>query len=307
MTVKVRPIVQHHRHPCIRFVRRVARAISLLVRHAIGVVRQAYPRHCPIWGLHSATKEWLSVLCRYGPASSIIEYDVEDCFLNTPQDQAFPALAFWLDHLQGTTRRPLSFAISKDSSHLDHVGLSYSVHFWSLPSAVVLAAVKWELARRLDFEVLAPTGETVVLRQCRGLPIGGSLSAGLVELVALRCELRMSELPWVSTVPTARYRDNFFVAPPENWSFSQQDSFAVALTRLYGMPIKLEGFGSMRRCLELWVECLPAGPCRAVLGFRTDSARQGESGDVVAWPPWCDPRAPSCTVLLCGLAAKIVS
>ena len=101
-------------------------------------------------------------------------------------------------------------------------------------------------------------------------------------------------------------QDNFFVATPQPWFLDQQTLFAAELTSLFGKPSKLEGAGTLRRCLELWVSCLPGSPCRAVLGFRTDAGRQGESGDVVAWPPWEDPR--SRTVLhglLCGLVAKV--
>ena len=66
--VKVRPIVQHHRHPCVRFLRRVARAISLVVQHAREAVRSLHPNHCPIWGMHAGTKEWLSACQGFGAA-----------------------------------------------------------------------------------------------------------------------------------------------------------------------------------------------------------------------------------------------
>ena len=47
-------------------------------------------------------------------------------------------------------------------------------------------------------------------------------------------------------------------------------------------------------------------PLRCWLSFRDDPERQGESGDVVAWPPLSDPRAKTvCRALVLGLAAKI--
>ena len=61
-------------------------------------------------------------------------------------------------------------------------------HHWNLSAATVLATVEWELDHNSDFEVLGPTGSMAVLRQALGLPIGGHLSAALVELVALHRE-----------------------------------------------------------------------------------------------------------------------
>ncbi len=47
-------------------------------------------------------------------------------------------------------------------------------------------------------------------------------------------------------------------------------------------------------------------PPRAVLAFRTDADRQGESHDVTSWPHRDDPRTPLVLLaLLHGLAAKI--
>ena len=45
---------------------------------------------------------------------------------------------------------------------------------------------------------------------------------------------------------------------------------------------------------------------RAVLAYRTDPDRQGESSDVQTWPEWDDPRTPGLLYgLLAGLAAKL--
>ena len=103
ITVKVRPFFQYG-HPCLRFMRRVAHSVSLVVRYAISVVREKLPTQCRIRGLHAGTKEWLVSLRRFGSAAEVVEYDGEDCFLNTPRDQALPAFGFWMKHLQGTPR-----------------------------------------------------------------------------------------------------------------------------------------------------------------------------------------------------------
>ena len=69
------------------------------------------------------------------------------------------------------------------------------------------------------------------------------------------------------------------------------------------MPVKGEGSGSQSRCLELVVQC--GTQARVLLGFRTDPDRQGESGDVTAWPPAVDPKARRvCRSFVLGLVAK---
>ncbi len=62
------------------------------------------------------------------------------------------------------------------------------MHYWALSGAQVRAAVEWELERNAVFEVQTLTG-TRILKQTRGLPIGGHFSAALVEYVALHREL----------------------------------------------------------------------------------------------------------------------
>ena len=60
------------------------------------------------------------------------------------------------------------------------------------------------------------------------------------------------------------------------------------------------------RCLELRLSFAPGLPVRCLLAFRTDANRQGESGDVEAWPCREDPRIRMVLPgLLMGLAAKL--
>ena len=87
------------------------------------------------------------------------------------------------------------FAISKDSKNEDYLGRPCSTHFWELSSDTVIACVEWELEHNSFFEVRGEDGGSVVLKQEKGLPIGGHLSAALVELVALHRELLQSCVP----------------------------------------------------------------------------------------------------------------
>ena len=88
----------------------------------------------------------------------------------------------------GTRQQPF-FSISKDSKKADHRGRllrsACSDHFWEVSAETVRAVVQWELAQNSTFAVANSSGERAELRQHCGLPIGGHLSATLVELVAL--------------------------------------------------------------------------------------------------------------------------
>ena len=74
-----------------------------------------------------------------------------------------------------------------------------------------MALVDWELHYNDTFEILdANTGELSVLRQVRGLPMGGHLSASLVELVALHCEHEHHWPSYLQNAPIARPRQFLF-------------------------------------------------------------------------------------------------
>ena len=158
-------------------------------------------------------KEWLTLLREKGPFVELLEFDVEDCFLNTPRQLVMEALAFWLQYPY-SRRRVQCFAINKDGKAEDYVGKPSSIHFWELPANFVVAAVRWELEHNDLFEAASEDGKRSVLRQVKGLPIGGHLSAQLVELVAL---YREQTAPWPAELAgrlSSRYRDNFFVVLP---------------------------------------------------------------------------------------------
>ena len=184
------------------------------------------------------------------------------------------------------------------------MGRSFSCHYWELSAMTLLHAVDWELRENTCFEAIAGNS-AVVFSQRRGLPIGGHLSAGLVELVALRREF--SHWPQaLAGCATSRYRDNFFVAFPFLPTNDACQRLTPVLTNLLGMPVKFVSVGPEVRCLELRVAVAPDRPLRVTVAFRTDDDRQGESRDVTSWPSRSDPRArlalPS---LLQGLAAKL--
>ena len=167
--------------------------------------------------------------------------------------------------------------------------------------------MQWELENNDVFEVSSGVADDLwVLRQVRGLPMGGHLSAALVELVALHRELCGVWPSRLIGFPTARYRDNFFALLPLPVVESVLLLLADDLTGLLRMPVKLEGYGSSRRMLEVRVSVDSASRVKSVLAFRDDADRQGESGDVTSWPPSQDPRTRKLLgSLLAGLAAKI--
>jgi hypothetical protein len=302
---KLRPIISHCRHPCRNALARVGRALALLVEKAIEVVQEKWPMHTPMWGLHKGSNQWCQRLLQAPNISGLAEFDVTDCFLNTPRDAVLRALGFWLARFRRRQVDGPWFAVSRESKAGDHLGKPCSMHYWALSGAQVRAAVEWELERNACFEVGASTS-TRVLKQVRGLPIGGHFSAALVELVALHRELTV---PWPVRLmgsPTARYRDNFFVAYQEEPTSAAQQELAVQLSDLLQMPVKFEGAGSTTRVLELRIAVERGCPPHVVLAFRTDMDRQGESGDVTSWPPLGDPRVRLVLPgMLQGLAAKI--
>ena len=182
------------------------------------------------------------------------------------------------------------------------------MHYWSITSEQLLLAFEWDLNNNDTFEVQKGDGSVVVVQQRKGLPIGGHLSAAYVELVALR---RECECPWPTMLvntPTARYRDNFFVVLPGEPSEAERQATASALSDLLLMPVGFERGGRVARCLELRIDWSHSTMITAVLAYRTDDDRQGESRDVRTWPDWRDPRTPLVLRgLLAGLATKLTN
>ena len=147
--------------------------------------------------------------------------------------------------------------------------------------------------------------KTVVFKQHRGLPIGGHLSAALCELVALEGGF-VSWPPELLVRSTARYRDNFFVGFDSHPSPSENAHLVEVLSAQPEMPVKWVSSGSSFRCLELRVELSAGEAPRAVVAFRTDPDRQGESQDATSWPPRSAPRARLVLdSLLQGLASNL--
>ena len=89
-------------------------------------------------------------------------------------------------------------------------------------------------------------------------------------------------------------------------SAGQVNALETELSTYYEMPIKFEGMGTSRRCLELCISLCPSSGMKCILSYMTDAERQGEGQDVTAWPSVRDPRARSvCRSMVLGLAAKI--
>ena len=126
--------------------------------------------------------------------------------------------------------------------------------------------VEWELNANSELEISSGSG-LEVLRQVLGLPIGGHLSAALVELVAL---FRERTQPWplfLQVFPTMRYRDNFFVALDKPESLTLEVA-ATELSELLQMPVLPVGVSASARCLEpsllgkRCAQCWPSGLTR---------------------------------------------
>ena len=101
----------------------------------------------------------------------------------------------------------------------------------------MLVVVEWELTNNDLFETSNGMADGWwVFRQVLGLPMGGHLSAALVELVALHREYTR---PWpqcLSGVTTSRYRDNFFAMLQLPAVEADLLALAEDLTLLLGMP-----------------------------------------------------------------------
>ena len=206
------------------------------------------------------------------------------------------------------SRRRPCFAIAKDGKKGDHRGRPASLHYWEITCEQLLLAFEWHLNNNDTFEVQKGDGTLAVVQQCKGLPIGGHLSAAYVELVALRREYQCTWPRILSAAPTARYRDNFFVVLPDEPSEAERQATARALSELLLMPVVFERGGRVARCLELRISWNDTLPLKAVLAYRTDDDRQGESHDVRTWPEWPDPRARVVlSGLLAGLASKLIN
>ena len=306
IVAKLRPLIAHSCHPNRIPLRRIARALSILVCEARALVMVRRPSHLPMWQLHSGSREWLQRIGATLGWWGCDEYDVADCFLNTPRDEVLDSIRFWTDIAAQQSRRQPCYAIAKDGKKGDHRGRPSSIHYWCITSEQLLLACEWELDNNDTFEAQNDDGSIVVLRQRKGLPIGGHLSAAFVELVALRREYQCHWPAMFSNLPTARYRDNFFVVLPDEPSDADRRDVARALSALLLMPVGFERGGRVARCLELRIDWTGESKLKATLAYRTDKDRQGESGDVRTWPEWRDPRTSTVLHgLLAGLAAKL--
>ena len=140
------------------------------------------------------------------------EYDVADCFLNTPRKAVLASVEYRLRNTQERTRAQLRASPSAKIARQKIIAVvlhrfisSRSRLSRCLPPARGIRTTTTSSKRW-------PGADWVVLWQRKGLPIGGHLSVVYVELVALRREF-LGEWPSaLSGFPTARYRDTSFVA-----------------------------------------------------------------------------------------------
>ena len=108
-------------------------------------------------------------------------------------------------------------------------------------------------------------------------------------------------------MPTARIGIISLLCCSNEPSEAQRQTTARVLTDLLLMPVGFERGGRVARCLELRIDWENQSSVKAVLAYRTDQDRQGESSDVRTWPEWRDLRVPVILRgLLVGLATKLV-
>ena len=284
LLVKLRPLVTHSVHPLRIGLGRLARAASILVCEARLMVMQRRPSHLPMWQLHAGSKEWLQRIARTVGWWGCDEYDVTDCFLNTPRQEVLESARFWIAATARHCRRQPCFAIAKDGKKGDHRGRPSSIHYWAITCQQLLLAFEWDLSNNDTFEVQKGDGSVVVVQQRKGLPIGGHLSAAYVELVALRREYECTWPPMLVNTPTARYRDNFFVILPGEPSAAEREATARALSDLLLMPVASSSasIGRIRRQYALSLHTAQTTTTRAKA---TMSAR-GRTGATLV-RPWC--------------------
>ena len=75
-----------------------------------------------MWQLHSGNHEWIACLVNQPGTAAVAEFDVQDCFMNTPRDEVPQAVDFRLEALPRRTRGKLYFSMSKDSKAADRMG-----------------------------------------------------------------------------------------------------------------------------------------------------------------------------------------
>ena len=103
--IKLRPIISHFIHPGRLVLRKIARALAILVDLASSAVRGHRTNHVPMWRLHEGCRKWVEQLVSRKDVVGCAEFDVEDCFLNTPRELVLKALDFWM-HFQFFANTP---------------------------------------------------------------------------------------------------------------------------------------------------------------------------------------------------------
>ena len=148
--VKLRSMVTHCRHHLQVALKRVARALALLVTEARGIVLQRRPGHLPMWKLQAGSAEWLKRGISTKGWWDCEEYDGADCFMNPPREAVQEAMGYWLLTTQRCSRRQQYIAISKDGKAGDHRGRPSSIHYWKacrLVGTTPLPRWSWSLCR----------------------------------------------------------------------------------------------------------------------------------------------------------------
>ena len=116
-------------------------------------------------------------LAKQPDTAAVAEFDVEDCFLNTPRDEVLQMVDFCRSCYLAVRAASCTFRSARTTKlpTAYRMRRSYSTD-WDVSSDLIAAIVRWEFT-----EKAVSNGRLVVLMPHRGLPIGGHLSAALGE------------------------------------------------------------------------------------------------------------------------------
>ena len=108
---------------------------------------------------------------------------MQDVYSEIPKDQALHSFNWAVKHLGKCRRHPVTlFAIHRGGDKvLDRLSED---HFWHVPVTFIYQYVQWELYMNAIFTL----GPSIREQGQAGMPIGGCLSAPILELWAICCE-----------------------------------------------------------------------------------------------------------------------
>ena len=252
--IKMREVLTYACHPFQKICKLMGRALTLLWKMAINVLKSRELIAMPQM-LHTI-KTWLSRIDVSRATGTGLpfwtEMDVKEMFPEIPRSDIIPALVWIHDQLKEKkkTRGPVEFYLAKDGNRkMDNTAHGSKDFFYKFTFHDVVHYMVFELHLGDIFVSLSS-----VMSQNTGIPIGGSTSAQAASLVLIYRELRgdlpaeLNDLMWL------RYRDNFLVLHQPTthdfsldlWTMTVQQGFAT----MTDMEITIEQQGQQLTFLE---------------------------------------------------------